>query len=155
MAKKQSAGILLYRLKNLTPEFFLVHPGGPFWAKKDAGSWSIPKGEFDADENALAAAKREFREETGIEIAGKFIKLTPVKQKSGKLVFTWAVQGDLDSSRIRSNLFEIEWPPKSGKKKQFPEIDKGDWFSVQEAKEKILPAQVALIEELLTVLKLH
>ena len=144
----RSAGILLYRLKNKLPEVFLVHPGGPFWAKKDDGAWTIPKGEFDEREVPLDAAKREFEEETGTKISGEFIELNPVKQKSGKIVFAWAVEGDIDPTKIRSNEFEIEWPPRSGKMKSFPEIDKASWFDPKEAKKKIIAAQVPLVEEL-------
>jgi len=150
---KKSAGILLYRLDNGYLEVMLVHLGGPFWAKKDLGSWSIPKGEFTDEEVPLDAAKREFHEEIGTEISGEFIELSTIKQKSGKIVYSWALQGDLDTSKIKSNTFEMEWPPKSGKMQKFPEIDRGDWFNVQGAKEKINPSQVALIDELIT--KLH
>ena len=147
MAKK-SAGILLFRRKNKLLEVFLVHPGGPFWAKKDDGAWSIPKGEFDDNEDALTAAKREFKEETGKAIEGKFIELSPIKQKSGKMVYAWAIEGDLDPATIKSNHFEIEWPPRSGKMKSFPEIDKADWFKEDEALKKINTGQTALVEEL-------
>lgn len=146
--KRQSAGILLYRTKNNALELLLVHPGGPFWVKKDDGAWTIPKGELDSDESALEAAKREFREETGIEISGNFIELKPIKQKSGKIVYAWAVQGDVDASKIRSNLFELEWPPKSGRKQSFSEVDKAGWFGISEAKKKINEGQAPLIEEL-------
>ena len=146
--QKKSAGILLYRSQHKDPEVFLVHPGGPFWAKKDDGAWSIPKGEFDDDEDPLDAAKREFEEETGIKISGEFNPLAPIKQKSGKLVFAWAVEGNIDPARIKSNSFEIEWPPKSGKKMSFPEIDRAGWFNLMEAKKKINPGQSALIKEL-------
>ena len=129
-------------------EVFLVHPGGPYWAKKDDGAWSIPKGEFNENEEPLAAAKREFREETGIQISGEFIQLNPVKQKSGKLVYAWAVEGDIDPEKIKSNSFEIEWPPRSGKMKSFPEIDKAAWFQLSDAQKKIIEAQSALIKEL-------
>ncbi len=125
---KKSAGILLYRLVNETTEVLLVHPGGPFWSKKDLGAWSIPKGEFDEDENPLDAAIREMEEETGLKTSGDFIELTPLKQKSGKLVYAWALQKDIDPEKIKSNHFEIEWPPKSGTKRSFPEIDKAAWF---------------------------
>jgi predicted NUDIX family NTP pyrophosphohydrolase len=151
--KKQSAGILVYRIINKKPEVFLVHPGGPFWKNKDAAAWSIPKGEFDADESALDAAKREFEEETGILLKGKFIELQPVKQKSGKTVYAWAYEGDIDASTIRSNSFEIEWPPKSGKKTSFPEIDKAGWFDIKTGKEKINAYQVNLLEQLAHLLK--
>lgn len=149
---KQSAGILLYRNNNQQTEFFLVHPGGPFFKNKDAGSWSIPKGEFLDDEDPLLAAKREFEEEIGRQLIGdNFIKLSPIRQKSGKTVHAWALEGDIDADSIVSNTFEIEWPPKSGKLSSFAEIDRGGWFEVEEAKVKINPAQVALIEELLSI----
>ena len=146
---KQSAGILLYRLKKGSLEVFLVHPGGPFFVKKDLGAWSVPKGEFEDDEDALVAAKREFLEETGVAVDGEFRALTPVRLKSGKVVSAFALEHDIDGSKIKSNSFEMEWPPKSGKMKSFPEIDRGDWFDVTMARQKINPAQVALIEELL------
>ena len=143
---KQSAGILLYRQKKYL-EVFLVHPGGPFWAKKDAGAWSIPKGEFEG-EDPLLAAKREFLEEIGIAIEGEAMALVPQKQKGGKVVYAWAIEGDLSPSEIRSNMFELEWPPKSGKKQLFPEIDKAEWFPLQVAVQKINQGQVAFIQEL-------
>ena len=121
---KKSAGILLYRIKNKMLEVLLVHPGGPFWIKKDAGAWTIPKGELNVDEEPFDAAIREMKEETGIILKGNFIELTPVKQKGGKLVYAWAKEQDVDLSDIKSNEFEMEWPPKSGKKKIFPEIEK-------------------------------
>jgi predicted NUDIX family NTP pyrophosphohydrolase len=148
---KKSAGILLYRIKNKFPEFFLVHYGGPFWAKKDLGSWSIPKGETQENENPLDAALREFKEETGTLLKPeKIIELNPVKQKAGKIVMSWAVEGNVDPASIKSNEVEIEWPPKSGKKKFFPEIDKGEWFSEEVARQKINAAQVGLIDELIS-----
>jgi predicted NUDIX family NTP pyrophosphohydrolase len=150
MAKK-SAGILLYRIKYKALEVFLVHPGGPIWKNKDNGAWTIPKGEF-TDEDPIDAAKREFKEETGFNPPGKFIELTPIKQKSGKLVFAWAAEGDVDVEKIKSNLFEMEWPPHSGKKQRFPEVDKGNWFDLAEAKEKIIPAQSTFIDELAAIL---
>lgn len=146
---KQSAGILLYRLKNNVLQVFLVHPGGPFWKNKDEGAWSVPKGEFDDNEDALTAAKREFLEETGQPIDGQFIKLNPIKQKSGKTVQAWAVEGDMDETNIISNTFMLEWPPKSGKMIEIPEIDKAGWFDTETAKQKINPAQAAFIEELI------
>ncbi len=152
MAKK-SAGILLYRIKKGSPEVFLVHPGGPFFIKKDEGAWSIAKGEYDESEEPLAAAKREFFEETGIEVDGDFIALTPVRLKSGKVVIAFALDHDIDALQVKSNSFEIEWPPKSGKMKSFPEIDRGEWFTIEVAKQKINTAQVALIDELLSLLK--
>jgi predicted NUDIX family NTP pyrophosphohydrolase len=148
----KSAGILLYRKKNKQLEFFLVHPGGPFWAKKDEGAWSIPKGEYIDDEDPLAAARREFEEETGQAVSGKFIALTPVKQKNHKEVHAWAVEGDIDEKNIRSNTFEMEWPPKSGKRQQFPEVDKGGWFDAETAREKINERQSVLIDELISKL---
>ena len=150
---KQSAGILLYRKTVSGIQVFLVHPGGPFFKNKDLGAWSIPKGEFLDDEDPLAAAKREFEEETGQAIEGNFIKLAPVVLKSGKTVHAWAVEGDIDHQTITSNLFEMEWPPKSGKKQTFPEIDRAGWFDLEEARVKINGAQVGLIEEMVTIIK--
>ena len=146
---KKSAGILLYRLLKNKPEFFLVHPGGPFWTNKDAGAWTIPKGEYDINEEPLAAAIREFSEETGHIISGNFISLTPIIQKAGKQVDAWALEGEIDATNIRSNSFKIEWPPKSGNWKSYPEIDRAEWFDLKTAKEKINPAQVAFLEELI------
>lgn len=150
---KKSAGILLYRLKNRTAEVFLVHPGGPFWAKKDAGAWTIPKGEFE-DEEPLAAAKREFQEETGFAVDGDFLQLAPQTLKSGKVVHAWALEGDLDASKVKSNEFEMEWPPRSGRKIRVPEADRGEWFSLGAGLEKINPAQGGFIRELAQRLKL-
>src|SRR4029077_13401686 len=144
---KKSAGLLLYRIKDQLPEIMLVHPGGPFWKNKDAGSWSIPKGEF-MEEEPLAAAIREFKEETGMDASGKFIPLTAIKQKAGKIIFAFALEKDIDTTQVRSNTFEMEWPPHSGKKQQFPEIDRAAWFAIAKAKEKINPAQAAFIDEL-------
>lgn len=143
----QSAGILLYRFVKDVPEFFLVHPGGPFWAKKDAGAWTVPKGEFTPEEDPLEAAKREFLEETGISLSGNFISLTPLKQKSGKIIHAFALQGDIDPIQVKSNMFSIEWPPRSGKMKEFPEIDRAAWFNLKEAEEKINPGQWPFIVE--------
>jgi predicted NUDIX family NTP pyrophosphohydrolase len=145
---KQSAGILLYRKINSQLQVFLVHPGGPFFKNKDLGSWSIPKGEFLDDEDALTAAKREFEEETGQRIDGNFTALNPVSLKSGKKIYAWAIEGDMNHEIIVSNLFEMEWPPKSGKKQSFPEIDRAGWFDVETAKLKINVGQVGLIEGL-------
>ena len=146
---RKSAGILLYRIQSKIPEVLLVHPGGPIWKNKDLGAWSIPKGEYNEDEAPLEAALRELHEETGVQIKqSKCVPLTPIKQKSGKQVLAWAMKGDLDADHIKSNLFEFEWPPKSGKKQLFPEVDKACWFTFPEAKEKINPAQVALLNEL-------
>ncbi len=148
MIKKQSAGLLLYRKNKNALEVFLVHPGGPFWKNKDEGSWSIPKGEFKEDEEPLRAAIREFSEETGKAISGRFLKLKPIAQKSGKRVFAWAIEKNIDAINIVSNHFEIEWPPRSGKFQNFPEVDKGAWFLMGEAKKKINIAQVSLLKEL-------
>ena len=147
MAKK-SAGILLFRKKESALEVFLVHPGGPYFIKKDLAAWSIPKGELNEEEDPLVAAKREFFEETGFEIDGEFIMLNPVRQKNGKVVMAWAVEGEIDEKSISSNLFSIEWPPKSGRFQDFPEIDKGGWFSIAEAREKIIAAQAGFLDEL-------
>lgn len=146
---RTSAGILLYRKSNDYFEFFLVHPGGPFWNGKDKGAWSIPKGEFTEDEDPLTVARREFNEETGQTINGDFIALKPIQQKGGKTVYAWAVKGEADAENIVSNTFKQEWPYKSGKWITIPEVDKACWFSVEEAKEKINPAQVSFIEELI------
>jgi predicted NUDIX family NTP pyrophosphohydrolase len=145
---KLSAGILFYRLQQNKLQVLLVHPGGPYWVKKDAGAWSIPKGEAGADEQLQEAAIRETEEETGIKAQGKFVALTPAKQKSGKIIYAWALQDSFDASVIKSNAFEMEWPPKSGKKKLFPEIDTAAWFSIEEAKNKINAGQISLITEL-------
>lgn len=150
---KQSAGILLFRFKNKQPEVFLVHPGGPFFRNKDDGAWSIPKGEFTDDEEALDAAVREFEEETGLVLTGEFIPLDPVTQKGGKKVYAWAIAGDIDHETIVSNTFEIEWPPRSAKKQTFPEVDKAGWFDVETAKVKINAAQVEFLKNLLIKLK--
>lgn len=137
----------MYRFTGSEPGVLLVHPGGPFWAQKDAGAWSIPKGEFE-DEDPLTAARREFLEETGSAVEGEFVALAPVTQKSGKTIQAWAVEGDLDPLMIRSNTFEMEWPPRSGRKQSFPEVDRAAWFSIHDAMEKINPAQRALLVEL-------
>jgi len=144
--KKQSAGVLMYRFISGQIQFLLVHPGGPFWAKKDTGVWSIPKGEFE-DEDPKEAAKREFLEETGAEIKGELVQLTPQIQKSGKVIYCWAVQGDFDTSKLKSNTFEMEWPPKSGKLQEFPEVDRAEWFVLEEALLKINPGQAGFIRE--------
>lgn len=152
---KNSAGILLYRFNDNSLEVLLVHPGGPYFTKKDSGAWSIPKGEFMPEENPLDAAKREFKEETGLGILGTdFIELSPIEQKNNKTVYAWAIPGNIDTSIIKSNTFELEWPPKSGRKQTFPEIDKGAWFDVSIAKTKINERQVPLLEELVKKLNL-
>ena len=145
---KKSAGLLVFRIRQNNLQIFLMHPGGPFFARKDLGAWSIPKGEIGENENEAEAAKREFEEETGFQFKGDLISLKPIKQKSGKTVVAWATEQDFDVSKIKSNLFEMEWPPKSGKYQQFPEMDRAEWFSVSDAKEKIIPGQNGLIEEL-------
>ncbi len=149
--RDKSAGILLYRFRNKETEVFLVHPGGPFWAKKDSGAWSIPKGELNEEENPLDAAKREFKEETGCIASGNFTALTPVKQKAGKIISAWALEMDIDPADIKSNMFEIEWPPKSGKRKSFPEVDRAMWFGIDAAKGKINAGQIPLLIELETL----
>jgi len=149
---KVSAGLLMYRIKNNQIEVFLVHHGGPFWKGKDSGAWSIPKGEVNEGEELLSAAKREFFEETGIEPKGKFIPLGQVKQKSGKIVYAWAFMGDFSGFLTRQNIIEIEFPPKSGKKIKVPEIDKASFFSLEIAKEKIIPAQREFLDRLKNLL---
>ena len=149
MKAKQSAGILLYRYVNDELEVLLVHPGGPYHVNKDIGAWSIPKGEFGEDEEALAAARREFEEELGQKLlADNFIKLTPVKQKSGKIVYAWAAEGELDVDNIKSNVFKMEYPYKSGRWIDVAEVDRAGWFTARVAKEKINQGQVPLVEEL-------
>jgi predicted NUDIX family NTP pyrophosphohydrolase len=145
---KESAGLLLYRRRPGALEVFLVHPGGPFWAKKEAGAWSIPKGEIDPDENAQAAAIRELREETGLTVSGEMLPLTTIRQKGHKVVHAWAVEADCDPAKVVSNTFAMEWPPRSGKTREFPEVDRAAWFGLAEAREKINPSQAALIDEL-------
>ena len=149
---RNSAGRLMYRRKEKHIEVFLIHPGGPFWKGKDTGAWSIPKGEYTS-EDPLAAARREFEEETGHKAEGNFIELTTIQQKGGKLVKTWAVEGDIDPDKIVSNTFQQEWPYKSGKMQTFPEVDKAGWFGTEEARTKINEAQAALIDDLLLKLK--
>lgn len=144
---KKSAGILLYRFRNKQVEIFLVHSGGPFWAKKDVGAWSIPKGEFSEGEDGLHAAKRELEEETGIKATGDFIELSPAKQRSGKMVFAWAHEKDVNPEKIVSNTFLIDWPPRSGKKLEIPEVDKGAWLSLEEGLIKILPGQIPILKD--------
>jgi predicted NUDIX family NTP pyrophosphohydrolase len=148
-----SAGILLFRYKDSKLEVMLVHPGGPFWAKKDNGSWSIPKGLFDEEETPLEVAEREFKEETGFDIDGEFIQLGELKQPSGKIIQAWAIEKDLDITKIKSNNFELEWPTNSGKIRKYPEIDRGQWFGISQAKKKILKGQVSFIDVLLKKLK--
>ena len=143
-----SAGLLMYRQRSTGLEVLLVHPGGPFWARKDAGVWSVPKGEYTADEDPLTAARREFLEETGVVASGNFVPLTPLTQPSGKVITVWAFEGDCDASAIRSNTFEMEWPPQSGRQRTFPEVDRGAWFPLPEARQKILPGQRGFLDDL-------
>ena len=143
---KRSAGLLLYRRGARGLEVFLVHPGGPFWAKKDIGAWSIPKGEYAEDEDPLAAARREFTEETGFAVSGPFVELGTIRQASGKLVTAWAVEGDCDPAALVSNFCEIEWPPRSGRRMEIPEVDRGEWFSLEGAAERILDSQRPLLD---------
>src|SRR5580765_2719317 len=143
---KRSAGLLLFRESAAGLEVLLVHPGGPFWAKKDEGAWSIPEGELGDDEEPLTAAKREFQEEMGAAPTGEFIPLEPVRQPGGKLVFAWALQADFDTSRLKSNIFSMEWPPKSGRQQEFPEIDRAGWFPIETARTKILKGQARLLD---------
>jgi len=138
----------MYRLRNGKFEFLLVHPGGPFWKNKDAGAWSIPKGELQAGEEPLAAARREFAEELGFDPQGDFIPLTPVQQKNGKRVYVWAFEGNCDPVSLKSNTFQMEWPPRSGRLQEFPEVDRAEFFPMSEAKKHVNPAQVACLEEL-------
>ena len=150
---KISAGLLVYRVRNGNTEVFLIHPGGPFWDNKDAGAWSIPKGELDDQEEPLQAARREFQEETGFDAPGPFLKLNPVKQSSHKTIEAWAMEGDFDALKLKSNDFEMEWPPKSGRMQSFPEADRAEWFPLNEAREKILKGQLPLLDQLEQLLK--
>jgi len=150
---KISAGLLLYRRRGGAPEVFLVHPGGPFWAKKDAGAWSIAKGEAGTGEALLAAARREFQEETGLRVSGEFRALDPVRQPSGKVVHAWAVEADCDAAAIRSNTFEMEWPPRSGRKQAFPEVDRAAWLDLPSARAKITRGQLPLLDQLERLLR--
>jgi len=148
---KRSAGLLPFRRSSGHLEVLLAHPGGPFWEKKDEGAWSIVKGEFE-DEDPLAAARREFEEETGFRLNGEFLKLTPVKQPSGKVIFPWAVEAQLEAAEVRSNTFSMEWPPKSGRHVDVPEIDRAEWFSMAEARRKMLKGQLPILDELVKLL---
>jgi len=145
----RSAGILLHRRRDGRREVLLVHPGGPLWARRDAGAWSIPKGEYGTGEDARACALREFEEELGTPLPeGELVELGSVRQRNGKLVTAWAAEGDLDPARIRSNTFRLEWPPRSGRIREFPEVDRAGWFGLDEAREKLIPAQVELLDRL-------
>lgn len=141
-----SAGILMHRIRSGAREVFLVHPGGPYWKNKDDGAWSIPKGRYDADEEPLAAAKREFEEETGIAVDGSFVALGQFKQPSGKLITAFALEGDCDATSIRSNDFPMEWPPRSGRMQAFPEVDRAAWFSLEEARVKMAKGQRPILD---------
>ena len=145
---KRSAGLLLYRLVDGEPEVLLVHPGGPYWAKKDDGSWSVPKGEYEPDEDPLEVAIREFREELGVDPpeAQEPTFLGEVRQPGGKIVSAWALPGDLDVTVVRSNTFTMEWPPRSGGTAEFPEVDRADWFDLETARRKLLPGQLGLLD---------
>jgi predicted NUDIX family NTP pyrophosphohydrolase len=146
---KRSAGLLMYRRSQHQLEVFLVHPGGPFWAKKDLGVWSIPKGERLDEEDPLETAKREFREETGFVAEGRFIPLGELKQPGGKTVLAWAFEGDCDPARLASNTFPLEWPPRSGRQVQVPEVDRADWFPIADARERLLRGQRPFLDRLL------
>jgi predicted NUDIX family NTP pyrophosphohydrolase len=150
---KQAAGILLYRQTARGLEVLLAHPGGPLWARKDLGAWTIPKGQFGDDESALEAARREFEEEMGSPAAGEFVELGSIRQPSGKVVHAFTAESDFDVTTVKSNLFTLEWPPRSGKSGQFPEIDRAEWFVVEEARKRILKGQEPFIDRLLTLLK--
>jgi predicted NUDIX family NTP pyrophosphohydrolase len=145
---KQSAGLLLYRTGAAGLEVLLVHPGGPLWAKKDAGAWSIPKGEIGDGEDPLRAAIRETREELGLEVSGDFRRLTPVRQAGGKMVHAWAIEAAFDATTLVSHMFEMEWPPRSGRRQAFPEVDRASWCSLEIARRRILAAQATFIDEL-------
>jgi predicted NUDIX family NTP pyrophosphohydrolase len=148
MPRRQSAGLLLFRRRAGVLEVLLVHPGGPLWARKDEGAWSIPKGEVGENEDVLTAARREVAEETGANPSGTFIALSPVRQTGGKIVHVWAVESDFDPASLTSNLFEMEWPPKSGTQRSFPEVDRASWFDLATAARKILPSQAIVLQHL-------
>ena len=154
MVRKPSAGLLAFRRNGDRVEFLLVHPGGPYWEHRDDASWSIPKGEYEPDEEPLDAARREFVEETGFEPTGPFTPLTTLTQPNGKRVSAWAIEGDFDAEAVRSNTFTMEWPPRSGVQTEFPEVDRGAWFDAEEARRKLFPGQVGFIDELLGQLAL-
>lgn len=151
--EKVSAGLVLYRVRDGILQVLLIHPGGPFWQHKDNGAWSIPKGGIHPGEEPLAAAQREFTEETGFECHGPFLSLKPIKQKSGKVVHAWAFHGNCDPARVRSITFEMEWPPYSGQKRTFPEVDRAAFFDLNEARRKIIPAQAAFLNDLVRLLQ--
>jgi len=146
---KTSAGLLMFRRRDSNLQVFLVHPGGPFWKKRDAGAWSIPKGEYQEGEDLLETAKREFQEETGIKAHGEFITLGQTKQSGGKVVSAWAFEGDCSPAEVRSNMFSMEWPPNSGQQSEFPEVDRADWFELNQARTYILKGQLVFLNRLM------
>ena len=149
---KRSAGLLMYRNSNAELEVFLIHPGGPYWASKDKGAWAVPKGEYEEDEDPLAAAIREFQEETGFPAAGKFVDLGSIRQTNGKIVAAWAFEGDCDPARLVSNTCMVQWPPRSGRSIEIPEVDQGHWFSIADVRESIRKDQELLLDRLLAAL---
>ncbi|HEX4079623.1 MAG TPA: NUDIX domain-containing protein [Rhizomicrobium sp.] len=149
---QRSAGLLLFRRQGAAPGFFLVHPGGPFWAKKDEGAWSIPKGLYAESEEPLDAARREFREETGFGVEGEFVGLGEFRQPGGKVISAWMIEADCDAAMVKSNIFTLEWPPRSGKTAEFPEVDRAGWFDSPEAFVKILHGQKPILERALELL---
>jgi predicted NUDIX family NTP pyrophosphohydrolase len=148
MPRRRSAGLLVYRRRPSACDVFLVHPGGPFWESRDLGAWSLPKGEFGPDEDPLDAARREFAEETGLEMSGHFVPLAPIRQPGGKIIDAWAVEGDCDPAVIRSNTFAIEWPPHSGHVREWPEVDRAAWFAIDEARDRITKGQRGFLDQL-------
>ena len=154
MPRKLSAGLLLYRFEQASLQVFLVHPGGPFFAHKDEGAWSIPKGEYQQGDDPLATAKREFHEETGSDVTGSFHALSPLTQPNGKVVSAWAVESDIDEATVKSNTFSLEWPPRSGKRQECPEVDRGAWFDVPTARTKLQPGQRGFLDQLQQLLAL-
>lgn len=149
---KHSAGLVMFRKTGGKLEIFLVHPGGPFWAKKDEGAWTIPKGEYGPEEDSLAAARREFHEETGFSAEGEFLNLGDIRQKSGKIVVAWAFEGNCDPDKLASNTCEIEWPPRSGRRIEIVEVDRGRWFSVEEARQYVREEQAKFLDRLVSAL---
>ena len=152
MPRKSSAGVLLFRWREGTLQVLLVHPGGPFWQRRDDGAWSLPKGEIAADEAPELAARREFEEETGTPLTGPVVALTPVRQPGGKVVHPFAAEGDLDAAAVRSNTFAMEWPPRSGRMREFPEVDRAGWFDLPTARRKLIAGQLPILEELAAAL---
>jgi predicted NUDIX family NTP pyrophosphohydrolase len=148
---KLSAGLLMFRKCDSEMQVFLVHPGGPLWKKKDLGAWSIPKGEYEKGEDPLDAAKREFEEETGIKPEGEFVALDQIRQPSGKIIAAWAFEGDCSPKELRSNSFSMEWPPKSGRKQEFPEVDRADWFTLDDARKHIVKGQIGFLNQLMAL----